>query len=60
MHFEYPMVSRRELPAPVDLGNKKVWFAGRVLGFLSERMDRAEQLANRKAVSRQNMIGGAA
>jgi len=42
------MVHRGELPAGVVLGKRTVWFAGRVLGHIHDRAERAEQDAEKE------------
>jgi len=53
------MVRRREIPPPVPLGNKAIWFAGNILDFIQARMERAEQEARRRAVRTLDLIEGA-
>ena len=43
------MVSRFELPPPVSLGGRSVWFVGRVLSHIESAMDRASREAQRQA-----------
>ena len=43
------MVSRFELPPPVSLGGRPVWFAGRVLAHIEAAAERAEREADRRA-----------
>jgi predicted DNA-binding transcriptional regulator AlpA len=37
------MVARRELPPGVEMGNRRVWFAGMVRRFLKDRAERAAE-----------------
>lgn len=43
------MVARGELPPPVQLASRATWQAGRVLGWIEEQIERAEQQARRDA-----------
>jgi len=43
------MVNRWQLPPPVPLGGRSVWFAGRVLAFIEAGMIRAERDAEKNA-----------
>jgi predicted DNA-binding transcriptional regulator AlpA len=43
------MVSRYELPPPISMAGRSVWFAGRVLNHLDAAFERAENEANRNA-----------
>ena len=43
------MVDRWQLPPAVRLGNRNVWYSGRVLSFIEASMIRAEQAGERAA-----------
>ena len=43
------MVGRFELPPPVPLAGRSVWFAGRVLAHIEAAAERAERDAERRA-----------
>jgi len=43
------MVGRFELPPPVPLAGRSVWFAGRVLAYIEATADRVEREAERRA-----------
>ena len=43
------MVNRWQLPPPVPLGGRSVWYAGRVLAFIEAAMIRAEKDAEKNA-----------
>lgn len=52
------MVERRELPPPIEFGNKKVWFPGRILKFINDRMDQAEREFQRMCERKARLTGG--
>lgn len=41
------MVARRELPPPIAVGGRSVWFADRVLAWLTAEAERREREAER-------------
>jgi predicted DNA-binding transcriptional regulator AlpA len=43
------MVSRFELPPPVPLAGRSVWFAGRILDHIEKAAEKAEREAQRQA-----------
>lgn len=43
------MVARGELPPSVPLASRATWQAGRVLGWIEEQIERAEQRARQEA-----------
>ena len=43
------MVARFELPPPVSLAGRSVWMAGRVLRFIENAIERAEQEAAKQS-----------
>lgn len=43
------MVTRAELPPPLQLGNRSVWIAGRILDYLDKAAERREAEARREA-----------
>lgn len=48
------LVARGELPSPISMGNKKVWLVGRVLDFISKRMEQAERSQEIQAARLRN------
>ncbi len=49
------MVARREIPPGISLGNRKVWFAGKVREFLKRR---ADEEADQKLALERKFLGG--
>lgn len=49
------MVTRRELPPPIPVGGRSVWFAGRVLAWLAAEAERREREAERHAAKIRRM-----
>jgi len=49
------MVQRHEIPPPVNLAGKSVWFAGNILSHIQTRVDRSAKDAERRYAARMRL-----